>query len=124
MKEITGFAYVSHQVKDLDKAREFYEGVLGLKSQGSYAGTWEEYDVDGVAFAVWKASKITPDYFKKEKVTASLAFEVKDMDRFAKKLKKAGVQFLQEPTNNEDHCITAYITDPDGNIITLHQLLE
>jgi predicted enzyme related to lactoylglutathione lyase len=121
---ITGLAYASHQVKDLDRAREFYEGLLGLKSTGSYAGTWEEYDVNGETFAVWKASDTTPDYFRKLKVTGSIAFEVKNIEVLCKKLQKAGVQFLQEPTNNEDHCTTAYLTDPDGNIVTLHELLE
>ena len=120
---IKGFAYVSHQVSDLDRAREFYSGVLGLKSTGSYAGTWEEYDVDGVALAVWKASEITPSYFERLKVTGSLAFEVDDLDEFCEKLKAARVHFLQEPVNHEGHCKTAYFTDPDGNIITLHQLL-
>jgi predicted enzyme related to lactoylglutathione lyase len=121
---ITGFTYVSHQVKDLDVAREFYEGLLGLESQGAYAGRHEEYDINGETFAVWKAVEDTPDYFRKHKVTASIAFEVDDIEAFCKKLKKAGVNFLQEPVNHADHCITAYITDPDGNIITLHQLLE
>ena len=121
---ITGLAYTSHQVSDLDRARDFYEGLLGLKSTGSYAGTWEEYDVNGETFAVWKSSKMTPEYFKKEKVTAAVAFEVDDIEQLSKKLKKAGVKFLQEPTNHEDHCITAYFEDPDGNIVTLHQLLE
>jgi catechol 2,3-dioxygenase-like lactoylglutathione lyase family enzyme len=121
---ISGLAYSSHQVSDLDRARAFYQGLLGLKSQGSYAGTWEEYDVNGETFAVWKASEITPDYFRKLKVTGAIAFEVDDIERLCKKLKKAGVTFLQEPVNNGDHCITAYLKDPDGNIVTLHQLLE
>ena len=51
---ITQMAYASHQVKDLDRAREFYEGLLGLKSSGSYAGTWEEYEVGDSTFAVYK----------------------------------------------------------------------
>jgi len=121
---IKNFAYVSHQVTDLDRARAFYQGKLGLKSTGSYAGTWEEYDVDGVSFAVWKASEITPDYFRKLKVTGSLAFEVEDIEAFTQKLKKEGVHFLQEPVDNGGHCKIAYLTDPDGNIVTLHQLLE
>jgi len=62
--KITGYTYASHQVSDLSKARKFYEGLLGLKSLGSYDGTWEEYDVGGQIFAVWKASKITPKEFK------------------------------------------------------------
>jgi catechol 2,3-dioxygenase-like lactoylglutathione lyase family enzyme len=122
--KIKGFAYVSHQVADLDRAREFYSGLLGLKSTGSYAGIWEEYNVDGVAFAVWKASEMTPSYFRKLKVTGSLAFEVNDIDSFCEKLQAAGVEILQEPVNNENHCKTAYLSDPDGNIVTLHQLLE
>lgn len=122
--KITGLAYASHQVADLDRARAFYQGLLGLKSQGSYAGTWEEYDVGGETFAVWVASEITPSYFKKEKVTASIAFEVSDIEAMTQKLKEAGVEFLQDPVNNEGHCITAYLKDPDGNIVTLHELLE
>src|SRR5690242_4380478 len=122
--KIRAFAYVSHQVADLDRARDFYTGLLGLKSTGSYAGTWEEYDVDGVAFAVWKASEMTPPYFRKLKVTGSLAFEVNDIDGFYEKLQAAGVEILQAPTNNGNHCKTAYLSDPDGNIVTLHQLLE
>lgn len=121
---VTGLTYASHQVKDLDTAREFYEGLLGLESQGAYADRHEEYDINGETFAVWKAVEDTPDYFRKHKTTASIAFEVDDIEALCKKLKKADVNFLQEPVNNAEHCITAYITDPDGNIITLHQLLE
>ncbi len=121
---IKKLAYVSHQVEDLDRARAFYQGLLGLNSTGSYAGTWEEYDVDGEAFAVWKASAMTSDYFRKLKVTGSVAFEVSDIDALIKKLKNAGVNILQEPVNNADHCKTAYLMDPDGNIVTLHQLLK
>jgi extradiol dioxygenase family protein len=122
--KVTGLAYASHQVTDLDRAREFYQGLLGLKSTGSYAGTWEEYDVGGETFAVWIASDITPSYFRKEKVTASIAFEVTDIEAMTQKLKQAGIAFLQEPVNNGGHCKTAYLKDPDGNIVTLHQLLE
>lgn len=121
---ITGLAYASHQVADLDRARAFYEGQLGLKSTGSYAGTWEEYDVNGETFAVWKASEMTPDYFRTLKVTGAIAFEVDDIDALVEQLKKADVRILQEPTNNGGHCKTAYLSDPDGNIVTLHQLLE
>jgi len=121
---IKGFAYASHQVSDLDRAREFYEGLLGLKSTGSYAGTWEEYDVGGGTFAVWKSSKMTPAYFKELKVTGSIAFEVSDIEKLTQKLQKAGVKILQEPVNHEGHCKTVYLEDPDGNIVTLHQLLK
>lgn len=121
---IQGLAYASHQVADLDRARAFYQGLLGLKSTGSYAGTWEEYDVNGETFAVWKASPMTPAYFKDLKVTGAIAFEVKDIDSLSEKLKQADVHFLQAPTTHEGHCRTAYLTDPDGNIVTLHQLLE
>ncbi len=121
---IKGFAYASHQVADLDRARAFYEGLLGLPSSGAYAGTWEEYDVNGETFAVWKASQMTPPEFEALKVTGSIAFEVADIDELYKRLKTAGVHFLQEPVDNGGHCKTAYLTDPDGNIITLHQLLE
>lgn len=121
--QIKNLAYVSHQVNDLDQARDFYQGILGLKSNGSYGDTWEEYDVGGASFAVWKASKITPEYFKKLKVTGALAFEVEDIDSFSETLKAKGVHFLQAPLTHGDHCKTAYLSDPDGNIITLHQLL-
>lgn len=122
--KITGFAYSSHQVSDLAKARKFYQGLLGLKSLGSYDGTWEEYDVGGQIFAVWKASKITPKEFKKLTVTGSVAFEVENIETLCDKLKAEGIQFIQPCTDNGGHCKSAYLLDPDGNIVTLHELLE
>ena len=124
--KVKSFAYVSHQISDFDKAREFYSGLLGLKSTGTYPEdnpTWEEYDVNGEAFAVWKASKMTPAYFKKLKITGAVAFEVTDIAALCERLEAAGVEFLQKPENN-GHCILAYVKDPDGNIVTLHQLTE
>ena len=91
---IRGFAYVSHQVADLDRAQEFYEKKLGLKLVSSYAGTWQEYDVNGETFALYKCSDITPDYFRKHKISASIAFEVEDIYKMTEKLKKDGVHFL------------------------------
>ena len=122
---ITGLTYASHQVGDLDRARSFYEGLLGLQSTGVYDNRWEEYALpDGTIFAVYKAQADTPDYFKKQTVTASIAFAVDDLDKLAQTLKKAGVTFLQEPVDNAGHCKMAYVADPDGNIVTLHELLE
>jgi predicted enzyme related to lactoylglutathione lyase len=120
---ITSIAYSSHQVKDLNRAQQFYEGLLGLKLVSSYADRWQEYDIHGETFALYKPMEDTPEYFRKNKITASIAFEVSNMDTLFRKLKKTGVSFLQEPENN-GHCIMAYLKDPDGNIVTLHQLLE
>jgi predicted enzyme related to lactoylglutathione lyase len=113
----TEIAFTGTPVTDIKRAREFYEGVLGLKpSMESAGGMWVEYEIGGCTFGigcygdVWKPS---PD-------GTCVAFEADDFDAEIARLKSRGVIFVTDvmPT---PVCQFAIISDPDGNRIMIHK---
>jgi predicted enzyme related to lactoylglutathione lyase len=121
MIKITEVAFIAYPVSDINRARDFYEKLLGLTPgefdeevedmPGKY---WIEYDVGNVAFAIsnaWEPSGQSGP---------SVAFEVEDLQETVSHLKKAGVSFIADNIDTSV-CSFALITDPDGNGITIHK---
>jgi len=109
-------------VKDLDRARKFYEDTLGLKpvdEQGSEVVTLKSGDT---IFNVYRS-----EFAGTNKATA-LNFDVDDIDAEVRELKDKGVMFehyeLEGLTPKGDVYVgegmkTAWFKDPDGNILSL-----
>jgi catechol 2,3-dioxygenase-like lactoylglutathione lyase family enzyme len=109
-------------VKDLDRARKFYEETLGLKTE-------EEWGDEGVTL---KSGDTTINVYRSEfagtnKATA-LNFDVDDINKEVSELKEKGVFFehydLPGLEQRGDLYIgegmkTAWFKDPDGNILSL-----
>ena len=108
-------------VKDLDRARKFYEEKLGLK----------EVDDFGEGFMLksgdTKLSVYRSEFAGTNKATA-LTFEVKDLEAEVRDLKDKGVAFehydMEGLTREGDvysgqGMKTAWFKDPDGNILSL-----
>src|SRR5262245_36287171 len=106
-------------VKDLDRARKFYEDTLGLKARDEWGG-------EG---ATLKSGDTTVNVYKSEfagtnKATA-LTFDVKDIESEVRGLKDKGILFEKydlpglEPKGDlyvgEGGFKTAWFKDPDGN---------
>ena len=119
--KIKEIAFTGYPVSDIKRARDFYEGVLGLSvgefdheiesMPGKY---WIEYEIGGSTFAIsntWDPSGQSGP---------SIAFEVDDFEAAVAHLKKAGVNFVAERVDSPVCCF-ALITDPDGNSITVHK---
>ena len=111
-------------VKDLDRARKFYEGTLGLKTEQEWG--------EGVTM---KSGDTTVNVYKSEfagtnKATA-LNFDVDDIESEVRELKDKGVFFekydLPGLEQRGDLYVgdggfrTAWFKDPDGNILSLIQ---
>jgi catechol 2,3-dioxygenase-like lactoylglutathione lyase family enzyme len=108
-------------VKDLDRARKFYEQTLGLKANDEWG--------EGVTL---KSGDTVVNVYKSEfagtnKATA-LNFDVDDIDKEVGELKEKGVFFehyeLEGLTAKGDiyegeGMKTAWFKDPDGNILSL-----
>ena len=50
---INRVAFTMYPVTDLNRAREFYEGGLGLKPGYLIEKSWVEYDVGGTCFGLY-----------------------------------------------------------------------
>ncbi len=104
-------AFTSYPVKDMKKAREFYEKALGLTKGGDFMGKWVEYYLDNGCFA------ITTMY---QGTGSGIAFEVDDVDAVHAKLVAAGGKTLREPFDTPG-CRISIVADPDGNGVQLHK---
>lgn len=116
-------AFTMYPVLDLERARNFYEQILGLKVTAIYPqqnlGSWVEYDLpQGGCFAITDMiQEITPSSVS----GGSIAFEVEDLEKLISDLKAKNVQFKLDNIVTPV-CKMAVILDSEGNALTLHQL--
>jgi len=108
-------------VKDLDRARTFYEDTLGLKQVDDFGEGFM------LRSGATKVSVYRSEFAGTNKATA-LSFDVDDVDSQVRELKDKGVSFehydLQGLERQGDVYVaqgmkTAWFKDPDGNILSL-----
>src|SRR6476469_8193998 len=109
-------------VKDLDRARAFYEGTLGLKTKDQMGGEVLRMESGDTEINVYRS-----EFAGTNKATA-LTFEVDDAEKEVSDLKEKGIFFehydLPGLTQQGDLYVaegfkTAWFKDPDGNILSL-----
>lgn len=106
-------AFTMYPVKNMARARKFYEDVLGLKKGSDYNGAWVEYYPGGTScFAI---TNMVPGL----KPAANIAFEVADLKKAEARLKKAGAKCVFK-TYETPVCTMAAYMDTEGNSFTLH----
>ena len=110
-------------VKDLDRARKFYEDKLGLTAKEEMAGEVLTVQSGRTPFTVYKS-----EFAGTNKATA-LTFEVEDIGTEVSELKEKGIFFEKYDVEGltpkgdifegEGGFKTAWFKDPDGNILSL-----
>ena len=116
--KIKNIAFVGIPVTDMKRAREFYEGVLGLKiADEMISGKWIEYAVGDETLAI---ANVGEQWTPSDQGTGA-AFEVEDFDVAIKRLKDRHVRFAAEPFETPC-CHMAVVQDPDGNKLMIHKL--
>jgi catechol 2,3-dioxygenase-like lactoylglutathione lyase family enzyme len=111
-------------VSDLERARDFYEGVLGLEPVGGEEGHLITYRSGGARVNVYVS-----EYAGTNKANA-LAWSVPDVDAAVGALKAKGVAFERYDMPGMRHegdvhvaedggMRVAWFKDPDGNILHL-----
>ena len=116
--KIKKIAFVGIPVTDMERAREFYEDVLGLKiADQMMGGQWIEYVVgdDTLAIANVGEQRTPSDQ------GIAAAFEGENFDKAIKHLKDRQVSFAAEPFETPC-CHMAVVQDPDGNKLIIHKL--
>ena len=110
-------------VKDLDRARKFYEETLGLETKDEWGGEGLTMASGGTLINVYRS-----EFAGTNKATA-LTFDVDDIDKEVSDLKEKGIFFehydlpgLEQKGDlyvGEKGFKTAWFKDPDGNILSL-----
>ena len=110
-------------VKDLQAARKFYEGTLGLKPVSEEGDEFIVYESGRSTLNVYRS-----DYAGTNKATAVTWAVGDDVDRVVRDLKAKGVKFehydMPEMKREGDIHIggdmkVAWFKDPDGNILNI-----
>ena len=109
-------AFTMYPVKNMARARRFYEKTLGLKLGKNYEDAWVEYYPGGTScFAITTmASGVKPT--TKGPV---IAFEVDDLNKAVKRLSAAKAKCLVKPYETPV-CRFAVYRDTEGNGVMLH----
>lgn len=109
--------------KDADKARAFYEGILGLRFVKD-DGFALVLDANGTMIRVAKMKEFTPAH------STILGWQVSEIENVVRDLQKKGVHFeifgffkqdalgiWTAPTGDK----VAWFKDPDGNVLSVSQ---
>jgi len=116
--KIKAIGFVAIPVTNIDRARSFYEEVLGLRtSDEMMGGKWIEYAVGEDTLAIANVS----DTWTPSDQGTGAAFEVEDFDEAIDRLRGRHVRFAAEPFETPC-CHMAVVQDPDGNKLIIHKL--
>ena len=111
-------------VKDVDRAKTFYEDTLGLEAKTTMGGEVLEVKSGDTLINVYKS-----EFAGTNKATA-LTFDVDDIESEVKALKDKGIFFEQYDMPGMERqgdlyvaegMKTAWFKDPDGNILSLFE---
>jgi catechol 2,3-dioxygenase-like lactoylglutathione lyase family enzyme len=109
-----------YPVSDVERARRFYEGSLGLKvgtaMEFAPGKWWIEYDIGPSGLGI---TNFAPPSGQKG---PSIAIEVPDIDAALATLRAANIAVTWGPNDNDTPvCRSIGVTDPDGNELFFHQ---
>jgi catechol 2,3-dioxygenase-like lactoylglutathione lyase family enzyme len=101
-------------VKDLDRARRFYEETLGFEVEAEVAETVRYRCGSGTGLAIFQRPMTPTD-------RTVAAFEVADIEAEVAGMRRHGVE-VEGIVTLDSGVHRAFFKDPDGNIIGLRQL--
>ena len=111
--------FVSVFTQDIERAKAFYAGTLGLA-----------FESEGASDLEFRCGQVTLDVFDPSSIgqqfavsPAGLAMRVPDVDAARAELEAKGVKFEGE-TVETGVCRMAFFKDPDGNALLLHRRFD
>jgi catechol 2,3-dioxygenase-like lactoylglutathione lyase family enzyme len=122
---VRGIDFVVYHVPDMRRAKAFYRRTLGLAPRGEYTGSWAEFGTEPTTLCL-RTTHLGPGEARanpkqvKWVPTPAIALAVADVSAVVEELRGQGVAILVEPWETRV-CHKAFIADPFGNPICLHQ---
>jgi catechol 2,3-dioxygenase-like lactoylglutathione lyase family enzyme len=114
---VTGTDFVFVPVTSVQKAEEFYGGVLGLECSARYDnGVGAEFETGSLTIQVIDMAKIGRDF---KPTTGAIALHVDDVEAARAELESRGVEFMGDILDS-GVCHQAFFNDQDGNFLIIH----
>ena len=125
MAIIKRLLHTRYRVNDLEKTVRFYRDVLGLNETGRHKSPRgselvlmkapeSDEEVELCCYPGSGPVQVQPDL-------THLAFEVDDLEEFARQLVKEGVKLSDGPTRSSSGSVFAFVDAPEGYEIELIQ---
>jgi len=123
--------HVSLLVADVERSRQFYTQVLGMKESPrpetfDFSGAWlntSSFQIHLIGESVkGRTKQVNPGYSADEMALGRgthIAFEVDDLDATLQQLHTQGIKIVGGPRPRGDGVQQMYICDPDGYVIEL-----
>ena len=117
---IEGLLHVSMVVADLERALEFYEGVLGLRASDArpelgFAGAWFDVGAQQIHLLVLPNPdpvQARPEHGGRDR---HVALAVSSLEPVRRALETAGIEFMLSRSGRR----ALFCRDPDGNALEL-----
>lgn len=114
---ITGTDFITLGTRDLDAARAFYGGVLGLAESKQWGEMPAfEFETGNLTIAVMQSEAFGLEFSPNNH---PIELHVEDFEAAKSELESRGVQFRGD-TLDSGVCWQAFFTDPDGNTLAIH----
>lgn len=108
--------FVMYNVTDMERSVKFYRDTLGIDAPfNEESSLWTEFDTLPVSFALCHPTKKRP-----WNGSPAIALAVADIYKTIDELRAKGVKIINE-AEETSVCFMAFIEDPDGNRICIHQ---
>ncbi len=107
-------------VTDLERSRTFYADVLELEERSTVA-TSVVFVLGGMEVIIEAVPPNDPEAEGLAGRFLSVSFQVEDIDATYRTLIERGVTFVQPPEKQPWGGTLAFLSDPDGNVLTLVQ---
>lgn len=117
--KVIEIAFSAYPVTDVKRAKQFYEGILGLTVSRTFddgKATWIEYDIGPSTLCITNMAS----EWKPNPGGGGVALEVEDFDAAVDQLKANGVPIAMGPADTP-MCHLVVVSDPDGNSVTIHK---
>jgi catechol 2,3-dioxygenase-like lactoylglutathione lyase family enzyme len=114
---VTGVDFIAVPTRDVEKARTFYEDVLGLERSKQWGNmpAWE-YETGSLTIALMQSDAFGMEF---NPHTHPIALQVDDVHAAREELESKGIEFGAD-TIDSGVCHMAFFADPDGNALMVH----
>jgi predicted enzyme related to lactoylglutathione lyase len=116
-QEIERTDFVGVNVRDRDRASDFYGPTLGLEQNPLASEEWPEFGAANVGLVLSTPEQKGGGEYRPE---YGIAFRVADVGQTMERLQSAGVEFEFPEVYDSGVCHMAFFRDPDGNALMLH----